>query len=418
MSLTFTTANDVLKEDYQEPLREQLNNFFFITSQVEKNTTDFEGKRAYHALHVSRSSGVGARAEGGTLPTAGNQGYTDAVIPVRFNYGKIKLTRPVIKAMASSRGSFIRALRSEMDGLRNDVKRDVNRQLWGTSDGVIAATDTTSSSTTINIAGMTAVQARQLYADGGMVIDIGTVANPTSKASARTVTAVDAAAGTITISGAAVATTPGERIFRTGSGGATSGSGLVGDGQNELTGLQTIVSDTGSLHTVDPSTYPVWKSGVFDNSGTLRNISEPLVNEAIMDTEIDSGKQVDALVGGPGVMRSMARLMEAMRRNMDTVELKAGFSGIQWSTPMEGQQGVGKRAVVWDRDCPANRLYGLCFEDLVEYVLDDWSWVDDDGAVLSRTGTTDEFEALFAKYHELAAFRRNSHFVIEDLNED
>lgn len=419
MSTTLSTADAVLKEDYKG-FGDLLNQKFFILSQVEKNTDDVQGRRAIHAVHVSRNSGVGARAEGGTLPTAGNQGYTDTLVPVRYNYGTIKLSGPVIAAMASDRGSFVRAVSSEMDGLEKDAHRDVNRQIWGTSDGVIATCGTTSSATTIVLAATTTpTQIRQLWADGGGKVDIGTVANPVAVAADRSVTAYDPVNLTIDISGAAVSTTAStHKVLKAGAGGASTNSGTFGDGQSELTGLQTIVSNAGVLHGVDPATYPIWEAYVSSNSGTNRAASETLVTTAIQETNIASGGNTQVLVGSAGVSRAVANLMTSIRRNVDRVDLKAGYSGIAWSTPLEGMTGVSSPAILWDRDCPENRLYGLDFESLVEYVMTDWHWEDTDGSILNRDpNNTDSFLAYFKKYAELACVARNKNFVIQDITQ-
>lgn len=419
MPATLSTANAVLKEDYKG-FGDLINQKFFILSQVDKDSDNVQGRRAIHAVHVSRNSGVGARAEGGTLPTAGQQGYQDTYVPMRYNYGSIKLSGPVISAMSSDRGSFVRAVSSEMDGLELDLRRDVNRQIWGTSDGVIATCGTTNTSTTVQLAATTtATQMRQLWADGGSVVDIGTVASPTSVASARTVTAYDPANLTITISGAAISTTNNTtKVLRAGAGGATSNSGTFGDGQSELTGLQTIVNDSGTLHGIDSSSYPIWKAYVDSNSGTNRAVSETLVNKGIQEINIASGGNIKAIVGSPGVSRAIANLMTSIRRNVDRVDLKAGYSGIAWTTPLEGMSGASQPAVLWDRDCPGNAAYLLDFDALVNYVQEDWGWADLDGSVLSRDPNgTDAWLAFYRRYHEMACNNRNKLGVIKDLTE-
>lgn len=418
MSLTFSTAEAVLKEDYKS-LKEQINQSFFILAQIDKNTDDVVGRRAYHALHVSRNSGVGARGDGGTLPTAGRQGYTNALVPMRFNYGRIEISGPVIAAMSKDRGSFVRAVRSEMTGISKDLKRDVNRQVWGTSDGVIAACGTTSSSVTIQLATTTtAAQMRQLWADGGSRVDIGTVADPVAIASGRLVTAYDISAKTITIDGATVSTTGSHRVYRSGAGGVTDNSGDVGDGQLELTGLQDIISNTGTLHGVNPATYPSWKALVKDNGGSgNRSVSETLINTAIQDASIESDEQVKLLISNAGVSRAIAALMQSMKRNIDNVELKGGYKGIRWSAPMEGMDDSGDIALRWDRDCPANALYGISPESLVQYEMSDWDWMQEDGAILSRVSNKHAYEATYFKLHELACYRRNANFVITELTE-
>lgn len=416
MSLTMSTADAVLKEDYKD-LHEQLNQSCFILSQIDQNTDDVVGIRAKLAVHTGRSSGVGARGDGGTLPTASNQSYQEVNVPLRFNYGRIQITGPTITAMEKDRGSFIRAVKSEMDGIKNDLRRDVNRQAWGTSNGVIAQMGTTSSATTIVFnSGVSSVQYRQLT-DGAFLVDIGTVASPTTVASARTLSAVSESAGTATISGAAVTTSSSHYIFRAGAGGATDNSGVVGDGQVELTGIQTIVNEQNVLHTLSGVTYDSWNATVDSNSGTNRAVSENLVNKTIQAAEIKGGEKVNLLVGSDGVSRAIANLLTSTRRNIDNVELEAGYSGIRWNTVLEGTSNTGPIALVYDRDCPANSLYGLCTKELVQFVGSEWGWMDKDGSVLSRVDNVDAYEATYRKYHELATGKRNAHFLIADLTE-
>jgi len=134
MGATKTTADAALKEDYQPAVREQINNDIPILTYVEKNTKDTDGRRAVLSLHVTRNSGIGSRAEGGTLPTAGNQGYAEERVSLKYHYGRIQLTGPLMRAADTDKGAFERALDSETKRVVNDLKRDLNRQVWGTSD--------------------------------------------------------------------------------------------------------------------------------------------------------------------------------------------------------------------------------------------------------------------------------------------
>jgi hypothetical protein len=419
MPSTLATADAVLKEDYKDEVRDQINQKTFITTQVEKNTEDVTGRRALLALHTRRSTGVGARKEYGTLPSAGNQGYQDIFIPVRYNYGRIELSGPVIQAMDKDRGSFVRAIKSETDGVKRDTARDVNRQIWGTADGVIAQCGTTTAATVVVLAATTTrTQMRQLWNEGGMLVDIGTVASPQTIATARAVTSfTNPPSPTITISGAAVTTTSSHYVFRSGNGGGPGTTGLSSDSQSELTGLQFMIAATGTLFTLSPTTEPSWASYVDSNSGTLRIASEGLINKAMMETELAGGSQVDLLVTSAGVSRALASSMQAMRRNVDNVQLKAGYSGIAWTSPTEGMGQAKAKALCWDRDCPENNLLGLATDHLVEFILNDWDWMDQDGAVLSRVSGKDAYEATLFKYHEMATDQRSAHFRVVDLIE-
>lgn len=419
MPATLSTVDAILKDDYKEYL-DNLNEANFILSQVETRKDTVQGRIARHAVHLGRSSGVGARAESGTLPTAANQSYATVPVPVRYVYGRIQLSGPTIKQAVTDRGAFIDALDAEMEGIKKDAMKDVNRQLWGTSNGVIAQCGTTSSSTTVVLASTTGTTAlRQLFFDGGMVVDIGTVASPTTVASARTVTSVDETNKTIAISGAAVTTSSSHYVFRSGAGGASSNSGQPGDGQVELTGLQTIVDDTAVLHTINPSSQPKWKAYVNSNSGTNRSVTESLITGSIMKVLTNSGKKPSLLVSAEGVNLAISNLLLSLKRNMEQTQLKGGYAGIQFYSPsVSGKGDEAPTALYADFDCPNNRLYGINPEVLVFHqVGDGFQFMDLDGAVMNRKPDQDAYEATLYMYGELACKQRNAHFVIKDLTE-
>jgi hypothetical protein len=403
MGLTMTNADAALKEDYEPAMREQLTNSYFILSQIEKTSKDVEGRRVVLSLHVKRNSGVGARKTGNPLPNAGNQGYAEERVGMRRNYGRITVDGFLIKSMRSDAGSFVRAVDSESKGVVNDLRQDVNRQIWGTSDGVIAATGVTTASTTLVLAATTTeVQMRQFNEDG--VYDIGTLANPTAVTSAVTVTAVNVAAKTLTLS-AAVTTDATHRVYRSGSGGN-------GANQQELTGLQTIISDTGALFNVDPATTGVWKSTVDANGGTPRTPTETLFSKVMQKTNIAGGVDPNLWVTSDGVHRAFAANMLSTKRLVNTVDLKAGYKGIELNAA-----GTSTATLSWDKDAPSAKAFGISTAHIQQNQESEWEFMDEDGAILSRVAGQDAYEATLFKYHEVTTDKRNAHARIDDLTE-
>ena len=110
MAASLSTFDAVLKEDYHGPVVEQLNDANLFAAQIDKQTDDFTGRRFIVPIHTGRNTGVGARAENATLPTAGQQSFRDLIGPVRYQYARIQLSTAVIKAAGKDRGSFVRAL--------------------------------------------------------------------------------------------------------------------------------------------------------------------------------------------------------------------------------------------------------------------------------------------------------------------
>ena len=412
---TLSNMDAILKDDYKE-YWEQFNQTCFILAQLDPQSDTIQGRRATHAIHTGRSGAVGARRDGVTLPTAARQRHTTVQVPLRYVYGRIELSLPLINQASGGSASFVDSMENEMSGIRNDGGRDVCRQAWGTSNGVVAQCGTTSSSTTVQLASTTtAAQMRHLFV--GRRIDIGTVASPTTIADSVSFTAVSTSSKTITISGSAVTTSSSHYVFIEDAGGASDNTGNVDDGQSELTGLQTIVDDSGTLHTVNPSTYPIWVAQEYGNSGTNRALAETMVTQAIMQNTVESGETVDVLISNIGVGIVAQQILAAYNRNVDTVEFKGGFKGLKWSTP--GVGGSGSRDVGWfvDFDCPANSIYGINTGRLRLYQDAPWTWMDNDGAVLSRVQNYPAFEATLYTSMELACVQRNAHFKITDLTE-
>jgi hypothetical protein len=301
---TLSDVSDILKEYYLGPVAEQLNNEILLLSRLNSRSEDLVGKRAYVPLHVSRSGGIGARAEAAALPTAGNQQYDKAVYDLKYLYGRVQVTGPSMAKTKSEAGAFLQALKSELDGVRNDLQKDLARQVYGDGTAFVAQCGTTTTSTTVVLntaSGQEAIRKGQLYP--GMLVDIGTVADVNTIADAREITAVDYANATITISGATVSTTSSHYVSRSGSaidGAATA----AGSRSNEVDGIKRIVNDTdpsgastNAFGEVDPYTKAWWDNKRITSIG------------AIALDDLQQGMNLIRLEGGnPTVMVTSTRL--------------------------------------------------------------------------------------------------------------
>jgi len=397
MAATIANVDAALKNDYQPVIREQLRNKWMLLSQLSKNTKDVQGRYAVLSLHTGRNSGVGARAAGAQLPTAGSQSYREERVPVARNYARVQIHGDLIAASASDKGSFARMLDREIKGAVTDLKNDVSRQLFNDSTKSIAQCGTTSAANVVVLTDPTAIQLKQFHV--GMVVDIGTTGNTTDVASARNITAVDRSGGTITIDGAAVTTDSSDYIFRSGSD------------RNELTGLREIVAGSGTLFNVDPSVEPEWVSTVSTN-GSTRTPTELIFETAIEDVNFESGEDPNMLVTTRGVRRGFAATLQSLKRFTNTVEVKGGFSAVTV------QAGNVELPLVVDNDCPAETAFAINTDHLCEYTMgDSWSWMDRDGTVLKYVHDYDAYEAVLYNYHELMTDKRSAHAVIEALTE-
>lgn len=395
MTATMANVDAALKNDYQPAVREQLVNSWMLLSQIQSNSKDVEGRYAVLSLHVSRNSGVGARAAGGALPAAGSQGYAEQRVPITRNYARIAIHGDLIEAASSDKGSFARMLQAELDGAMKDLKNDVSRQLYGDSTKSIAQCGTTTTSATIVLTNPTNIQMRQFHV--GMLVDIGTTANYDSVVAGASI--VSKTSTTITID-SSVSTTSSHYVTRAGSDG------------NELTGLREIVASSGTLFNVNPSTVPEWVSTVDSNGGTNRTPSEDLFTKLIGDVNFESDEDINMIITTRGVQRAFAATLDGQKRFTNNIDLAGGFKALTVSA------GNVEIPLVVDNDAPANTALGLNTNHLKQYQMGNpWSFMDRDGSVLKYVTGYDQYEAVIYNYHELMTDQRNSHGVIEDLTE-
>lgn len=409
----FTAADAVLKDDYQPAIREQLNNSIMLLAQVEQNTKDVQGREAVLALHTGRNTGIGARAEGGTLPTAGTQAYANIRIPVKFNYGRIQISGPIIEGMKSDRGSWTRAVDSESRGVVQDLKRDINRQLHTPSNGVIGtvvsvSTNTVTFATEAEVRRQEVGQSFDFYDGDFLSDDTGEV-----------VVSRNVAAKTVTYTGLS-GVDAGDWVVRSGvtMGGAAVTSKATEDALQEIHGLEDIVSNsTATAGTSDGLTH-AWLHGVSGGNLALWNSTvtavgaaptDSVFEEAMDEINLESGEDPNLIITSHAAARAYAATLKSQKRFSNTVELKGGFSTLTVQT------GRGEIPLWAERDTLDNVAFLVNTECLTHWVMSDWAFMDRDGSVLSRVGNTDAYEATLYKYHEFGTDARNRHGKLTGL---
>lgn len=405
MPATLATIESYLKEVYQGRIREQLNDEIVALKRITRSgsgvTNETGGKYVTFPIHTRRNSGIGSRYESEALPTPGQQGHAAARIGLKYAYGGVQLTGQAISLSDTDAKAFAKALDTEVEGLKNDLKKDMNRQVYGTGNGAVGVASGAETGQVIPV-----YDARLFQI--GMVIDTQT--GTTVDNEDLVVTAVDLTAGanTVTVTGTiSPSTADGDLLVRAGSGVGASGN-------RELTGLAAIISDSGTLYNIDPSTEPEWKATVDSNGGTPRALSESLMIQMTDDIRVKGGS-TSLILQSLGVRRAYFNLLSQLRQTVNTQEFTGGFSGLAFTTDR------GEIPVVADPDAPLNKQWYIN-EDAVTYYRDeDWHFIDRDGSmwkqVRDSNGDYDAYYARMVEYHELGTDRRNTHGVIEDITE-
>lgn len=414
MPATLATVSALLKEIYEPNVRKQLNDDVVALRRVERSSDGIEttvgGRYVTFAIRTRRNAGIGARNEQELLPAAGQQGNAAARVGLKYLYGALKLTGQTFELADKNFQAFTSVLEQEMDGLKTDLAKDLNRQVYGDGSGTISVATSAGTGSAGANPFTAASGTKAMYAQLGEQIDVldGTTlanATPTVKASNRQITAINTSTGVITFDGASANSAVGDVIVRTGNG------------NREWTGLAKIVQATGTLYNIDPNVEPVWKGEIDSNSGTNRALSEGLmVNMA--DRIRTNGGKTTVIFSSLGVRRAYWQLLVQQRQYVNTKEFAGGFTGLAFTTD------AGEIPFVADVDCPPNRQFYLNEKELTYYREGDWSWMNRDGSMWQRTfnvggvvGAYDMYEAMMFQYSELGCHRRNTQGAIFDLTE-
>lgn len=420
MGLNMTAADKVLKDFYEGPVRDQLNSRTILLSRIKKNTkaVDATGRKAIVPVHYGRNVGVGARMEDHPLPTAGNQEHENATWYLKRQYARIKLSGMVMEATRDSVGSFVRALRNEMDGAMTDSKVNVNRQLWHDGTAILTVCGTTAASTTV-------VVSNTKFLKAGMPIDVRVMATGAESTGAldRTVVSVDSAT-TFTISGAAITTDATFAVYPADTRGLSSETpafGAWGD-TAEIWGLEGLCDDADpSSLTAGPgglakATYSWWRANMLENGGTNRALSLDLMQQAFDLTEIEGDDKPGFIATNHAIKRRYAALLQADKRYPAGGEIKldGGYSALEFN-------GV---PLVADKDASLtrtpgvlNRIYFLCLPTFERYQLVDWEWMQKDGSILKWVSGYDQYEAALRCYFNVGCNRPNANSVLGDILE-
>lgn len=162
-----------LKNFYQGPIVDLLNEELPIYRAAEKVKQGWSGYQVIRPLRTVRNQGVGATSDGGVLPKVGRQTSVQATITAKFNYLRFGVTGPMIKASQSDAGSFVRSAQYELEMGYKDLKNQLNRQLTWDGTGTLALVNTASTnSSSLVIQGRSSGEEALKFVDVGTTFDV------------------------------------------------------------------------------------------------------------------------------------------------------------------------------------------------------------------------------------------------------
>ncbi len=396
MTATLTTVNGILKEVYEGNINNMLNEERVTMKRLERtaegvNSNAVGGKYVTFPIRTTRNHGISYRAENTQLAAAGRQGLTSGTETLKYGYGRVRLTGPLIALAESNTQAFASAMDIEMDGLKSDLARDENRIAYGhtsssVATGILAAVTATATSATIT------VDTTQ-YLEVGMVLDVTNAGTPVSGGTGVTVVSITSA--TVVVVSGSVTAVSGNYISRTGNYNM------------EPNGLNKIIDSTGALHGIDPATQTSWKS--YEDSSTT-SLTE-LAMIGVMDQVKTLGQGSPTVIfASMGVRRAYWNLLTALRRYNEPKQWTGGLVGLAFQHDKE-------IPVVADRDTPNKHMFFVDENEIKIWRDKDWHFEDIDGAVLKWVSDYDAFEGLMKQYWQMGTHRRNAHAKFTNITE-
>lgn len=409
MAFDYSAATPILKEVYLPALQELLNNATPLLKAIEKDITPVEGGNFVVAIHRTRNNAAAIGAsEGDTLPTAGQQGFVRAIVPVKQLYSRINVSGKAIAATKSNKGAFLKALESEMKYVMTDTKRGINRQLNGDGTGALAywtgADDT--SGTNVDDGhgnGTTQLPTGALTCD---LIDASDNATKLGTAISVTRGAVSTATTAITWTGAVSGSAAGDYLVLKNTLG------------NEMTGIQAVISDanpilqTGGLHGLAVATYPDWKAVVLGSDSSKQDLSFPLIQQLVSRIVTESAideSDLKMFHVHPAMRDTYVKLCQDERVFYNVMKLDGGWEAVTYN---------GK-PVVADVQCRRNAFFAITPSSLSLAQMAPLDFMDKDGSVFYRIsgGDVDAYGATAFVYQELMCKARNQNGVLLGINE-
>lgn len=395
-----TYFDDALRTHYQPAIRNQFPQKSILLNNIEKGDAkkiDTSGNFARITVQKALHPSTGARPEGNTLPTKNYTRLETTDVYMKYNYGRIEVSGPVMRASRDNRGAVMKALEVEMEAVTKSMRNDVNRQLaCGNGAGDLALINGSTPTTTWTLDSLLGIgfttpssigheAAPTKYFVAGMGVDVYDDADGTTLRTTNpgVVTTVDSATQ---ITGSTITVADDNDFIRREKVLAAEMMGLRGiiDDGGHLDALQTITRSTAG------NSY--WKSSVVDygSAASPAALQESYMQEAATLVEKNDG-EVSFIETTFGLRDSYVAILQSDKRFVNTTELHGGFKAVDFNgTPLAP-----------DKDCTPYTMYFVDKSTLELYEQSPISWANEDGAVLSRVTNYDAYEAFLFFYANL-----------------
>jgi len=377
MTISIANLNAILQNDYLPGFKSQLNEeLSYFYKLMEKNTSPSMGANETFLVTFGRSGGIGSRTELGTLPTAAAASRLQINVVPKCLYARISLSDRLIKSSATG-ASFVNALDLEMKEMFRDAKDNLNRQMFGDGTGTLALC---TAAAQINDT-VIAVDNTRYFAEGMVIDTIDMTGAPAAENIGRTITVVNEAANTITVTPALTGATAVNDII------VISGSYNL-----EITGLNAIMTPNNTIYGVNRANNTWFNPGAINANQVA--LDDEIMEQAIQRVDLKSGKKPEVILAGYRAYRVLKNYLAQFQRyseietRYDAGHITMSYNGI----PVEQDKYQGDTTMDFLNIADTFEL--LSIGELFD-------WMDMDGAILKPVANRAAYEAILTNYAEI-----------------
>lgn len=384
MPLTISNISSILKKIIIPTIQDQLPSESVLYDKIRKNSgVTISNDQIYIAARTGRHSGIYSPAEG-TEPRVGKSTYSNPYTSVKYTFGTLELTDQAIEAAANGDKKAIASiLASEVTALKDDFRKDINRQWFGDGTGGLCLVNSGTSGT----ATVPVDSPGTRYLIPGMYIIIGTSA-------AAQISTVDSDTQ-ITMASTA--------------SNWLDNAVITKEVKEEMMGLKGLIDTGNYVESIQhiSRTSNVWACSQ-TNAAAATNTEAIMINLYLKCLEY--GKP-SVIFAGPAGFSDYGQLLTSLKKTSDLKEvLSGGWKGLEF---MGGDCGV-----MLDYDCPeiSSQNYNMYFVDFstltIAEMTEPFKWLEAEagGGILKRSATVrTNWEGTLKYYANLVCknFRAN-----------
>ncbi|MDQ3317458.1 MAG: phage major capsid protein, partial [Actinomycetota bacterium] len=294
-------------------------------------------------------------------PTPGKEAYLDALVAIRYHAYGFEITDQTTKQAKGNEGAFVNILDDNTTRLAKNMRKNINRQVYGDGTGLLASLTAASAGTA------TVTVDTTQYLQVGDPVDILNRTSGAVVSVGRTIVSINRTTKVVTLDAAVTAAN-------------TDGLYLSGSRSIEMDGLRNIISSGRTLHGINSASAgnEFWDGKRIDAGAVVAG--ESLYERLADDVGAGGQGEVEAFLTTRGMRRRLADTYQSQKRFNDAkaTEVHGGYTAIY----------VNEIPVMSDDDAPKGYAFGINKDAFKWFEVERPDWLQD-----PKTGTVFQLAA-------------------------